>query len=188
MKRREQFLAIITVVALIGAVAYRMMPTGGGLSALTSGDLDSSRTTFQEFHRLLEDGPEIRERFERVAARFPERHPNRTPRATFTDELTALLKEKGWPNPTLSPAREIEIDDVDDFYYIDLDVQVAGPFAKMINLLITFQQTGLLIKSFDFQIQRIDLDRDRDMVQMDVTVSRLAKWDEDEKPSNSRRR
>ncbi len=184
MSRRERIILGITIaVAVVGALFFvhdKFAKSDEG----SEGGVANAQRTFEDSFRKLQDGPAIRQAYEVVNTQLPERLPNRTPEATFSDEVTRLLKERGWPTPTVKPARPSPIPDVDDYYYIDLEVSVAGRLAEIINLMIEFKNTGLLIKAFDVDKRSMD----RDEVMLNVTVARLAKMDEEKRKKLSSQR
>ena len=184
MSGRERTLVILTAAVVIIAAAVLLVPEdfslGGGLAG---GQLDQERSIFRQSLEQLQQGPELRRAYRRVEAQFPERIGNRSPDATFTDELTRMLKEKGERTPRVKPATRTYIDDVEDYYYIDLELEITGTVQKMVDLLIDFQRTGLLIKTFDLDKRTPD----RTEIVLKVTVSRLARMDEEEQRRRNRR-
>lgn len=181
MSRRELILAIATVAVLGIGLVLRFAPEGDTVEPVatqleTAGTFEgaSPRRQLESSIAIIEQGPEIREAYRRVEAQFPERVGNRTPEATFSDELTRMMKEQGWERPKIRPPQTTEIPEVDDYYYIDLEVQVTGELQEALNLLSAFQNKGLLIKAFDIT----NTNPDQQVVSMDVTVSRLARIDD----------
>ena len=157
-----------------------------GGSGLGGGELDSSRRAFRDARQWLERGPDIRREYLRVEAQFPEREGNRTPESTFSNEMERLLEKRGYRTPNLKQTKRTFIKDVEEYYYIDLEFDVSGTQQKMIDLLADLRQAGLQVKSF--RLNKTNSENDR--LLMDVIVSRLAKFDEDEieKRRNDRRR
>lgn len=185
MNKRERIIASVTVIVIIVAGAMLWLPedlTSG--AAFGGGDLDRTRTTFRELRDLMDEGPAIRATYRRVEAQFPERIGNRTPEATFSEELSRLMVEKRGAKPTIKTPKSSEIKDAEDYYFIDLEVTELGPLELMVDLLLEFQRAGLLIKSYEL----VKTNADRDLVRMNVTVSRLAKIDESRKGSRRGRR
>ena len=64
-----------------------------------------------------------------------------------------------------------DIENIEEYYYIDVEASVDGPPQKMVDLLIDFQKAGLLIK----YVKLLKPNNDRNQLKMDVLVSRLAK-------------
>ena len=94
------------------------------------------------------------------------------------------MVEKRGAKPTIKTPKSSEIKDAEDYYFIDLEVTELGPLELMVDLLLEFQRAGLLIKSYEL----VKTNADRDLVRMNVTVSRLAKIDESRKGSRRGRR
>lgn len=173
MSRRELILAIATVSVLALGLIIRFTPVlsfGRG----PGGAAGTEAAQFEQNMEWIERGPLIREAYREVEAQFPETIGNRTPEATFSDELTRMMKEQGWQHPRIRPPRTSEIPDVEDYYFIDLEVEVTGELQAALRLLSAFQNTGLLIKSFNLTKPNPDAN----VVNMDVTVSRLARADQ----------
>jgi hypothetical protein len=138
------------------------------------GEASAARQTFQEYFARIQYGPAIREAYDRVNTRLPERLPNSTPEATFSNEVVRLLQSRGWDRPIVKPARPSLIEDVNDYYYIDLEVRLRGGLQNIISVMLDFQKAGLLIKTFEIQKR----DMDKDQLDLMVTLSRLARMDE----------
>ncbi len=172
MSGRERTLIGLTAAVIALAAIVWFLPEdllGGG--GLAGGGLAEARRQYHDAVGWLEQEQGIRREYRRVEAQFPEKLPNRTPEATFSTELARMLTDKGFPNPKIKPADITWIEEAEDYYYINLELEVGGSLEQMVNLLLDFQRTGLLINKFTLGKRRID---DFD-VQMTVTVSRLAK-------------
>lgn len=180
MNRREKVLTILVVAAIAVAAAFQFAPEGAfEVSALGGGDLDRARRSFRESYRMLQLGPQIRLDYERFEAQFPEQVGNRTPESTFTVELDRLLTDKGWTNPQLKPPKRVKIKDIDDYYYIDIDLTLPAVRNQQdaIDLLADLQTSGLLIKHFKIAKPRPDIE----VFRLDAIVSRLAKLSPEER-------
>lgn len=174
MSRRELTLLIATLSVFAIFIGFRFLPEGGIAGAgFGSGQLENERQQLRTNKEWIEEGQRIRKDYERVEAQFPEKVGNRSAEATFSDELTRMVKELGWNRPKIKPPRKRKIKDVEDYYYIDLDVEVVGNLDQTLALVGEFLRKGLLIKSFEIS----KTNPDGQNVRSDVTVSRLAKVD-----------
>ena len=173
MNQREKIILATTIV--VAVIGLGFMLENKLFQGPDSVQVAGARETFEQYLKQVKIGPSIREAYQRVNTQMPERLPNSTPEATFSNEVAKRLQDKGWERPTVKPARPSEIKNVDDYYYIDLDLSLTGTLEKVIDVLKDFQQTGLLIKAF--QIEKRNMDGEE--VGLTVTVSRLAKMDEE---------
>ncbi|MBI3735261.1 hypothetical protein HY256_01965, partial [Candidatus Sumerlaeota bacterium] len=102
MNQREKIILVITIVLIFIAIGMKMLPEdflrGSG------GEVAGARGTFEEYLNQVKIGPAIREAYQRVNTQMPERLPNSTPEATFSNEVARRLQEKGWERPTVKPA------------------------------------------------------------------------------------
>ncbi len=174
MSQRERIILIVTIVVLVLGVGFRIMPEN--ILSFGGGQVSGAREVFEENLKLIQRGPAIREAYRRVNTQLPEQLPDTTPEATFSNEVARRLQQKGWERPLVKPAKPTEIKEVEDYYYIDLDISLEGTLEKALDVLKDFQKMGLLIKAF--QIEKRNMDADE--VALTVTVSRLAKMDEEE--------
>lgn len=178
MNRREKILIIGVVVVIALFVAAKFLPEDILSSgAFGGGELDQARKSFKDGREWLLKGPDIHRDYAKVDAQFPEREGAQNPESTFSNQMSAMLTEKGWPPTTLSPPKRVAIAGIDDYQYMDIEFKISGEAQRILDLLADLQKLGLLIKEFKVTQPRPD----DAFVTLDVTVSRLTKLTEDEK-------
>lgn len=186
MNPRERNLLIVTVLVLILGGGYYFMPEDislGGDAGVGNAAAESRR--FDEYREWLERGPSVEREYRRIDAIFPQQVGTQTAESTFSNELFELIKAQGWDKPTIKPARREIVEDVEDYYYIDLDVaSLIGPAQKIIDVMVEFRRNGLLIKHFKMR----KANPDRDLITLNVTVSRLARFTAEEKKRMKKKR
>lgn len=185
MNPREKKILVLTIVLLVVFVAYRMMGGQEGFSLASlggGGRVVEARVAFLEAFEILRKGPAIDGAFARVDTKLPKAIPGRTPELTFSDEVTRILVGRNWQTPKVKPPKTSEIKDVEDYYYIDLEISVTGPLEKLVDLMVFFQEQNILVKNFKLEKPRVDSDQ----VNLDVTVSRLARADPEERKKSLR--
>ncbi len=179
MNKRERTLLIVTVVVLvIGGVLYFMPENllqtlrGGG------GDLASAQKTFQNHLKTLKQGREIRAKYKRIEVGQSKPKPGQTPSEQFSNELYQLLTERfRIAGPNIEKARRETIEDVDDYYFVEIPIQVNGTRRDMVQLLINLEDIGVLIKTYE--LGKVSGRRGGNQVSLDVEVARLVKHDEE---------
>lgn len=176
MSQREKVILAITIAVVLLAGALYLVPEATLERLRGDGsEVDIALDQFSLNMELVETGPAIRKAYRRVETQLPERLPNSTPEATFTNEVARKLQDLGWDRPTVLPAKPALIDGVDDYYYIDLEVRLSGTHKKTIDVMLDFARTGLLVRGFQMTKKNMD----QDVVDLTVILSRLAKADAD---------
>lgn len=173
MSPRERGILVLTIVVVLGVIGFRMlepMLTGDGAEAT------GAKADFLKAYDSLRLGPEVRVKYAQLNTKLPPLAPGRTPELTFTDEVTRMLNARGWPAPQVEPAKTTAIKEANDYYYIDLLVKVNGPLRDVMNLLADFQDQNIIIKQFKMEKANMDAEP----VALEVTVSRMAKYEPDD--------
>lgn len=184
MNQREKILAGLTGAAVLVGAALLFMPDDWlGEGVFVAADARQAKTEFVDALERIKEGPAILEAYGRVETKLAERRGDRTPEATFSFEMTEVLKKAGWETPKLKPPKQAFIKEVEDYYYVDLELEVTGEVESLVNLLIEFKNLGILIKAFELEKKNMD----ENEAVLKVTASRLAKADEDMLKKRKRR-
>lgn len=178
MSSREFTMLISTASVVMIALVYHFV-LADKLDEITqgfSGDLEIERSRFKRYSKIIEDGQEIHEEYERIVFQGKEKVGDQEVGDTFHNQLFELLTTQlNVEAPNLSSYEYEEIEDVEDFVFVELSVDVYGTFREMLRLLQNMQGKGLLIKNFS-------LDRagrgGRDEIKMTIDVARLVKTPE----------
>lgn len=178
MNRREQILTILTVVVVGGALLFQfvlapMLEGGGAMTTVQAGDLDRIRNTFRNHVEKLEKSGGIRQEFEQFgfSAAAADAGPNAGD--IFRDELFELLTSRlGVSTPQISPADEFEIPNVEEYNFVEVEVQVSDTYPEIINLLRNMESRGLLIRRVKIEQRNR---RDPETIELEVDVARLVK-------------
>ena len=188
MNKRERNLVIITLLVVGILLSYQFyfadkLETGDTAAAV--GNLDEARSTFTDFAGTFAKGRQIRREYARIDIGIPERTGTKQPTATFSDELYKMLTTQfSVDAPRMGTPKRVAIKDVDDYYFIEIDVTITDTLDNLIKLLRELDGGGLLIKSFTLDKRS----RGQDLAQLDMTVARLVKHDEESRKILSRRR
>ena len=129
--------------------------------------------TYQLYVRQMEQRERIERAYREIEDQLPKREPGRNPAHQFSEEVDTLCSQLGFANPTIEPAKEKPIEDVEDYRFILLTVKTEGDFRSITRLLKGFDNKSLLIRELALNSY---LDRDR--VRVAVTVARIVKADE----------
>jgi hypothetical protein len=182
MKKSERNLTIITVTIVVLALLYNFVLadlfTGGDGGAETSAtvDLADEQTRFERYASTLRDGPAIRQRYQAIASLESGEGDARTPAESFGNELYTLLTRRlNIASPRIEPPNYSVIEDVDDYYFVEIEVGVGGTYDQLVQLLLDMEQLGLLIKTFRFEMAGRGANGE---VSLNVTVARLVKHDD----------
>src|SRR6185295_8608133 len=95
--------------------------------------------------------------------------------APFSDELFALLRDRGFSTPSMDPPKYAEIENVDAYCTVDITARLNGAPFRLTSLLGEMEQRGMLIKAFD--LNRAN-SRDPNEIALTVTVARVIKQDD----------
>jgi acetolactate synthase regulatory subunit len=179
MKKSEIILLVATVIVMGGGLYLTLTPEETAESAVTAvsaGDLQAAREKFHKNLKLMKDGAGINEEFKRFAVSMEDTKTAGDPGMAATTQLFNVLHDQlGIQQPVISISREELIQNVEEYYFINIKIQVGGTEAEMKKLLRNMEQLGFLIKSFKMSLRSHGQD---DQVDMDVTVSRLIKHDD----------
>lgn len=186
MNPRERNLLIITILVVILGGGYYFMPEDFSLGGdVGAGNAAAESRRFEEYREWIERGPSVEREYRGIEATFPQKVGTQSAESTFSNELFELIKVQGWDKPTINPARREIIEDVEDYYFIDLDVaNLVGPAQKIIDVIAELRRNGLLIKHFKIRKANVD----RDLITLNVTVSRLARFTAEEKKRMNKKR
>jgi len=180
MKPREKILLAATVLVCL-VVLYAFFPAdlfeGATAASGDSASLSAAQKTFQDNFTALQDPDQIRAKYQAIAFNLPEQEAGKDPGGTFQNQLFKLLVDRlGVKNPRVSSPTLSRIPSVDDYYFVDIEVQTSGTHAELMKLMQDMESLGLLIKSFKFQ-QGSGYGIQRDQINLTVKVARLVKHD-----------
>ena len=175
MAPRERNLAIATIAIVVLALGYHFvlgpMLEGGGLGlggGTTRGEFKGALATLEEGETILND-------YRAIAFGVKAGQDGRRPAESFSNELYNLLTQRlGIRSPRIEPPDYSIIEDVDEYYFVEIEVVVRGTYAEMTRLLRELEGLGLLIKHFRFESGGR---RRREEMTLNVTVARLVKHD-----------
>jgi hypothetical protein len=174
MSGRERVILISTLVVVLLALVYHYL-LADKLEEITQGpggDLEVERSIFKRYKNIIEDGRDIREEYEKLVFQGKEKVEGQEVGDTFSNQLFELLTTQlNVPAPDLSSYDYEDIEDVDDYVFVELSVNVQGTFIEMVRLLQNMQSKGLLIKNFSLARRGL---RGGD-IKMSVDVARLVK-------------
>ena len=150
MSSREFTMLISTASVVMIALVYHFV-LADKLDEITqgfSGDLEIERSKFKRYSKIIEDGQKIHEEYERIVFQGKEKDGDQEVGDTFHNQLFELLTTQlNVEAPNLSSYEYEEIEDVEDFVFVELSVDVYGTFREMLRLLQNMQGKGLLIKN-----------------------------------------
>jgi hypothetical protein len=187
MNRRERNLIIVTVV--VAAIALGFMVYDNMTASLATADvgsLSAEQTAFRRNSRIVANFKKIRQDYNSVALRnLPPTRSNMRPVNIFQNELEHILTvEFGFPSPRVETSRMSPIPQVEDYYFVDVDVRIPGEVADLVRLLEQMERRGLLIK--EFTLEQRGYGR-RQSAELKVRVSRLFQHDEISRKEMTRR-
>jgi hypothetical protein len=185
VKKRERILLIIVLISGALGLFYRFYLADALEASASGGTLSVEQRVFRDNVKMLKDKAFIEGNYRRFDIGLPERVNNQKPDKTFVNELDKMLKQQlGIPAPKIGIPKNNWIENVDDYYFIDVNVDVDGAPEEMVTLLQNMEKHGLLIKDFT-------LTKTREGAHLKVGVSRLVKHDDEsrrkvkKKPSRS---
>lgn len=183
-RQREKTLMIVTAVIVVLGLGFSFMPEDlefslpmFGARIETAGSLGEARKTFRTYRGWIQRGERIEADFRRIRFASPPESPGRRPQDEFARELYDLLtRTLNVPTPDIGTAAFTRIPDVDEYYFVELEVSVEGSYDQLTDLLTQIDRRGLLIREFIMQQSRRGTD---DRLSLDFVVARLVKHDED---------
>lgn len=182
MKKRERNMIIITLAVVALALAFNFLLADKletSEESISSGNLDSTRETYHQYKQTLKDSATIKTQYQAIAFGQPEHVSGQDPGETFQNQLSRLLTEQlKVPNPQVGTPKYTEIKNVEDYYFINIDVRISGSHAELMQLLVNMQRLGLLIQNFSLKQQNR---MQWEVIDLEITVARLVKHDADSK-------
>lgn len=178
MKGRERGLLILTVTVICVALIYHFFLAKAleGSFSIAGGALENSRETFRRCVKTIRESGDTRQRYKEIAYSLPEQNPGQDPAETFQNQLYRLLSEQlGARNLNFGNYKYEEIKNVNDYYFVNIEVRISGTYYELIRLLKAMELQGLLIQSFQLKLEgRMQADT----INLQVTVARLVKHDD----------
>ncbi len=171
---RERILMVVVGVFMCAAIVYKF-----GITRVYEGfrfsteQLQTVEKTYQRYVRQMEQRERIERAYTEIEDQFPKHEPGRNPAHQFSEEVDTLCSQLGFANPTIEPAKEKPIENVEDYRFILLTVKTEGDFRSITKLLKGFDSKSLLIRELAL-ISYLD----RDRIRVAVTVARIVKADE----------
>ena len=171
---REKMLLVVTCVIVCAVIVYKF-----GINRIYEGlrfsteQLQSAENTYQRYVRQMEHRKRIEREYNEIEDQFPTPEAGRDPAHQFSEEIDMLCSQLGFANPTIEPAKEKPIEDVEDYRFILLTVKTEGDFSSITRMLKGFDNKSLLIREL-----ALNNYPDKDRVRVAVTVARIVKADE----------
>jgi len=170
MNAREKKLMFATVAAVVGFGVWQL----GGGEALDS--LDSSTSSIQTLERefrsnldALADMYVIERDFSLVSLPPPDaRSRDFTPALAFQQEVYDIANSVGFTTPDRLNAEVENIEGVDEYVLLSVGLRTEGTFDNVVSLLKRFEQAGMIFRDLE-----LISTRDRDPVQVRVTIARI---------------
>jgi hypothetical protein len=179
MNTRERLLIVATIVAAAIGLFFHSYYDDlvASLGSSEAGSLTAEQSRFRRYSGVVGERPRIEADYRKATLRnISEVRPNERPGNTFMNDLSRLLSDElGQPNPRIEPYQMSMIPEVEDYYFVDVDVTVNGEIGDLIRLLVQMEGTGLLIKEFTME-QRGTARRANGSLR--VKVSRLVQHDD----------
>jgi hypothetical protein len=169
MKPREKVLLVLTAVALVVFIGWRM--GGEAIFESVASGSDEVVSLEREFEDNLEAFEEmyVIERDFAQVGEFPRgSEGDLKPALAFTQQVSEMCRDLGFEFPPIRPEVE-EIEGVEDYELVNVAIRTEGTFQDTIKLLKTFHKNGLIFRDVDLQGTR-----DKDIVTARVTVARIA--------------
>jgi hypothetical protein len=146
---REKILVVVTILALIGALAYNRLKDSDWASTFSAsgGEIESLRQQYDEAMVILENEKTIRGRFQEIEKQYnppagvsPEKH--------FNETVHAMCVNLGF-RPQINPPSVDDIEDVDEYGLLFLPVETSGKFDNISQLLKKLDSAGFMIDELD---------------------------------------
>jgi len=166
---------ILTVAALIGGMIYSF-GLGDFFDQFTSqtDQLDVAEKEYVEAIETLQEAPEIEKRYHEIESQVPTSAGGKRIDMAFTEEVVSLCRTLGITVPRLEPAQYEEIEGVEDYEFITVELRTEGNLDTMVKLLKAFQERGLLFREVDLRNTQ-----DSDLINARVILARMAPVPED---------
>ncbi len=177
LKKSEKTLVILTVIAMVCFVAYRM--GAGRISTVSLGRLYvTERALEKEAEKVdrvkiaLEKYHPLTERYTGMVNNLIKSEENKTAEAQFSEYMADLLKKMN-----LSASANIEvpylewIPDMEDYKYVVLTVSIADQqeWAQVVQLLRDFEKNKLLLKDLT-----VNHSWSKSTFRVDLTLAQIA--------------
>lgn len=181
---REKFLLLVASVFVFAGLVYKF-----GIRYAYEGvrssveQLGTVENTYQRYVHQMERRDRVERDYGEIEDQFPKRDPGTNPAHQFSEEVDALCSQLGFANPTIEPAKEKPIEDVEDYRFILLTVRTEGNFSSITRLLKGFDSKSLLIRELTLTSYQ-----DEDRINVAVTVARIVKAEEVEQVASNRRK
>ncbi len=172
MKTSEKVLMGITIVAVLGYVGWKFgleeMLSNSGTS---DSQLVAAKEEFEENREVLGMRPLIERKFVEVE-QAPSNDRNIRPELAFQEEVTDISRRHGFTVRSIKADKE-EIEGVDDYELINVEMRTEGKFDQTARLLKAFNEVGMMIRELE-----LDTAIDRDLVETQIIVSRITEIQE----------
>lgn len=182
MKTREKMLlgGTVAVLAIFVVIRFGVLDLSGfsleGLAA-TEEDLVLAREDYRETRDHLNREDAIVAEYQRkVRERLQEEESRKDPRAALTEDVVDMCKEIGVELNRIEPAEVEEIEGVDDYEFITINVQYNKAWPQVVELLKAFDANWFLIKEL-----KIISPIDRRNMNVDIRLARVVRISEEEK-------
>ena len=149
----------------------------------TSGILDTERKTFEDNKKTLSRGKETEKQYKAIEAQFPKQEEGKRADHAFIEDVIGQVEAVLGARPKdIQPVVRDKMKDVPGYDFLTFSMRVTGELTKLSQLLKSFDQKGFLIQTLTL----LQPDIDNPQIQLDITLARIVKQEE-EKKTNRRR-
>lgn len=173
-----------TIIALaIWGLSYT--PIIETFKSITSSgaDLEREIDIFKKNQEKLSKGESIQKLYKEIEDQFPAAQKGQKPDHAFSEDIDRLCKSLGFLYPTIDPPTRENIEDVEEYQFITLNVRTSGDLAAVSKLLKGFADKKLIIKEINLKSAI-----DNNTVHTMVKVARIAKAEQDDEAAKKKRR
>lgn len=172
MNQREKRLLLITLVILVigGVFWYTGQEDLETTDVGEAANFDDAQMEFEKIMNVLDREEEINRGFEEIDDGLRDTIGDSSHRAIFQNELYGLLTTQlKVPTPKMTKARGLAIDNVSDYYFVELEFSASGSRQEMTKLITELESRGLIVNSCEMTRRKSD------EVDLTVVVARLFK-------------
>ncbi len=176
LNKREKLLFIFTVVAVfLGVLSQTSFIDFVKSLAISSEELTGEIIKFKNDQEKLIKGEEIKKQYKEIEDQFPQLEKGQKAEHVFSEEINKLCKTLGFQYPTIDPPERTNIEDVEEYQFITLNIRTNGDLASVAKLIKGFSDKKLIIKEINLKSPI-----DNNNVNVMIKVARIAKAEEDD--------
>jgi len=182
-KREKTLLSLTIVIALVGI----LLQTGAidYIQNLTtsSGQLDNELATYRKNQEQLSRREFIEKQYKEIEDQFPALEKGQKPEHVFSEDIDRLCKTLGFNYPVIEPPDREDIENVDEYQFITLQVRTSGNLDSIAKLLKGFAEKKLIIKEITLRSTL-----DSDVIHAVIKLARIAKVDKEEEAKKQKKK